>query len=102
MEFRDIISRLAYRRIVNFSYTSKTPIEILILFEDNVEVKYTMSVHLLIFAVLIQDIQYEPIVGNTDHCVRLPLLFFNLLGFRSGDAFLFRNSNGMEQSILFS
>lgn len=102
MDILDIISRLAYRKIVNSSFANKAPIEISVLFEDSVEVKYNVSVHLLIFAVSIQDIEYEPIVGNIDHCVCLPLQFFNILGFRSGDAILFRNSDGMEQSIVFS
>ena len=100
MEVIEVIRRLAYRPLK--SVTLEKPYNISVKFENGDEYCFPVSVHLLIFASLIQNAYFEPIVGSTSHCVCLPLDFFKFLGFQSGDAIQIHNVDGIEQSILFS
>lgn len=72
-------------------------------FDDDVTVTFKDSVDLRIWAATVQKLKYEWIEGNTGHCVKTPLKFFALLGFRLGDAVNFRREDtGEEYPNLFS
>lgn len=103
MEIIDIIQRKAYRPISHYEqWFSKNSVFFKIYFEDGSTVIYEDNVGGHIWASILQNLQYEPITGDTSHCVVSPLDYFVLLGFRAGDAVLFRFELGIEQPILFS
>lgn len=99
MDILDMIRRMA---VVTIRDSDLDPFEIWVEFINGIKVAYKYSVGLHIWAVLNQNLRLERIEGNTDHCVVTPLEYYDLLGFRPGDAVLIRNENGQDKSILFS
>lgn len=95
-----LIRQLSCRNIRDVTLNSS---QISVEFDDGITVEFKDSVDLRMWAVINQNLRYEWIEGDTDHCVVSPLKFYALLGFRSGDAVLFqRKDTGEEQPILFS
>lgn len=102
MDILNIIRQKAFRPITRSELVNGNPLHISVTFEDDSVVVYKDNVALRMWAVSIQNLDFKPILGNTDHCIESPLGFFNLLGFRSGDAILFRDAKKVEEPILFS
>lgn len=93
---------MAFRPIKNSKVISQSPFRFSVTFEDGSVAYHKDSVGLRMWAVFIQHSHFEPILGDTKHCTEEPLNYYNLLGFRSGDAVLVRNEKGNEMPILFS
>lgn len=102
MDVLDMVRRMAFRNIQSSKWVTGNPFQISVQFENGSTVTFKDNVGLRMWAAMIQHLCYEPIEGNTDHCTRSPLYYFSLLGFRAGDAILFRNESGVEEPILFS
>lgn len=102
MEILNMIRQKAFRRIISAELINGNPFQISVTFEDNYIAVYKDNIGLRMWAVLIQNLDYTPIQGDTNHCIQIPLGFFNLLGFRTGDAILFRDVKEVEEPILFS
>lgn len=102
MDILHMIHQKAFRRITSSEIINGNPFQFSVTFEDNTTVVCKDNVSLRMWAALIQNLNYTPIVGNTEHCIQKPLGFFNLLGFRAGDAILFQDAKEVEEPILFS
>lgn len=102
MDILDIIREKAFKPMTCLDLIPANPFQIYVKFEDDSIAIYKDSVALRMWAICIQNLNFKPILGNTDHCVESPLGFFNLLGFRSGDAILIQNEKKEEQPILFA
>lgn len=102
MDILQIIRQKAFRRIASIKLINGKPLQISVTFEDNSVAVYKDTVALRMWAVSIQNLDYTPIQGNTDHCIQTPLGFYKLLGFRPGEAVLFRDAKEVEEPILFS
>lgn len=102
MDILKMIRRMTFRPIKSSKVLSQSPFRFSVTFEDGSVAYHKDSVGLRMWAVGVQHFQFEPILGDTDHCTEQPLNFFNLLGFRLGDAVLVRNEKGNEMPILFS
>lgn len=102
MDVLNIIRRKTVRPIRSSKIISQTPFKFVVNFEDGFVVDYKDSPGLRMWAVMIQNWHFEPILGDTNHCTELPVNYYDLLGFRSGDAVLIQNEQGIEMPILFS
>lgn len=101
MDILEMIRRQAFRPIRNLALIHN-PLQIHVKFADDFEVTCKVCVNLRMWAVMNQNMHFEPIEGETGHCVSTPLSYGVLLGFRPGDAVRARDAHGVEQSILFS
>lgn len=102
MDITEMISRMSFRPIKSLNVQSQNSLRFFITFEDGFMAYQKDSVGLRMWASCIQHFQFQPIFGDTEHCTKEPLNYYNLLGFRSGDAVLVRNEKGNEMPILFS
>lgn len=102
MDVLKIIRQKAVRPIKSSKIISQTPFKFVVNFEDGYLVEYKDSPGLRMWAVITQNSYFEPILGDTNHCTKLPVYFFDLLGFRIGDAVSMQNQQGIETPILFS
>lgn len=83
-------------------FISQNPFRFEVNFEDGSLICYKDDPGLRMWVVLVQRLHFEPIHGNTKHCIELPITYYDLLGFRSGDFVLIKNEQEIEMPILFS
>lgn len=102
MDVLKIIRRKAIKPIQSSKLISQTPFRFEVKFEDGSSANHKDDPGLRMWAVLVQRLYFEPILGSTKHCTELPILYYDLLGFRPGDAVLVRNEQGIDSPILFS
>lgn len=100
MDILAMVRQLAVRNILS-SELICNPLQISVQFDD-CKVVFKDNVGLRMWAVVNQNLRYEWIEGNTDHCVVEPLGYYALLGFRIGDAVLRQNARGNDQPTVFS
>lgn len=102
MEVLRIIRRKAIKPIQSSKFIAQTPFRFEVKFEDGSVAYHKDDPGLRMWAVCMQRLYFEPIFGSVKHCTELPVSYFDLLGFRSGDAVLIRNEQGTDSPILFS
>lgn len=99
MDILEVIRRLSVKRIQSLAWI---PTQVTVEFEDGVRVSVKDTVGLRMWAAHVQHLTSEWIEGDRGHCTPAPLDHYVLLGFRPGDAVLFRDEHGIELPILFS
>lgn len=100
MEYLEIIKRKAFRQIKDADITL-SPFSFCIQFEDGVKICNKDEVGLRIFLCTIQNVKFEIISDNTEHCIPSPVGYFALLGFRSGDKIQFSDDKEHVMAISF-
>lgn len=101
MDYLEIVKRKAFRPIKSANILLPK-FTFCVEFEDGVKICKKDDVGLREFLCTVRDLEYEIISGNTEHCIPSPVGFWELLGFRDGDAVLFRDDRNHNLSILFS
>lgn len=102
MDILNIIQKKTFKCIASLDLVNGKTFQISVTFKDGSSAIHKDSLGLRAWAALVQNVEYMKIEGKTDHCDRIPLGFFDLLGFRSGDAISYRDEKEVEKAILFS
>lgn len=102
MDVLNIIRQKAIKPIQSSEFITQTPFRFEVKFEDGSVAYHKDDPGLRMWAVCIQKSYFESIFGSKKHCTELPISYYDLLGFRSGDAVLIRNDRGIDLPILFS
>lgn len=102
MDYLKLIREKAFRPIRS-AYVDSPQFTYNVEFEDGEKIRKKDDVGLRMFLSTIQNLEYESQLGkNMDHFITSPLGYFTLIGFRSGDAIVFRDAKNRVLPILFS
>ena len=101
MDYLKIIKQKAFRPIKHINISSPH-FTLCVEFLNGVSISKKDEVGIRLFLSTIQHLEYKIISGSTEHCIVSPVGYWNLLGFRSGDAVLFWDDKEHFLPILFS
>lgn len=100
MEYEQIIKQKSFRPVRSLS-VSLPNFTYCVGFEDGVVIRRKDELGLRMFLIMIRNLKYRIIPSDeTEHCISSPVGYWDLLGFRAGDAILFQNREDLP--ILFS
>lgn len=79
------------------------PFKFEVKFKDGTRVVRKDNLGLRVWKATNEFLEYAPLVDDTtQHCTVTEVGYYELVGFRAGDAIVFWNADGIENPILFS